>query len=193
MSKVKTEATPFTNELGQVIKPGDSVLVVTSSTHTVHVGYGRYIGQRIKKNRWNNDKDDITVSVETDENRIKKLHKVTKQEWNWQTEPSIMGIPYPKARESKVSYPNRPYNRYGVTESDLKEYNRQVEAYQAERNAISDQYQIDRDQYYALKAEKEKDFENVDFPYVVRRGLQRNRIYLTNTSMADFANKKTFS
>ncbi len=44
----KREAIPFTNDFGQVINPGDDVVVVTTCTGSTNTQKGKYVGMRGK-------------------------------------------------------------------------------------------------------------------------------------------------
>ena len=44
----KREVIPFTNDFGQVINPGDEVVVVTTCTGNTNTQKGRYVGMRGK-------------------------------------------------------------------------------------------------------------------------------------------------
>lgn len=43
------EAVPFTNDFGQVINPGDDVVVVTTCTGNTNTQKGKYVGMRGKR------------------------------------------------------------------------------------------------------------------------------------------------
>lgn len=45
---IKREAIPFTNDFGQVINPGDDVVVVTTRTGNTNTQKGKYVGMRGK-------------------------------------------------------------------------------------------------------------------------------------------------
>lgn len=66
------EAIPYTNEIGQVIQPGDSVAVVTGS-RSAHISTGRYVGHRKQHNR---------VIVETDHHHDVWVHKESGEEFD---------------------------------------------------------------------------------------------------------------
>jgi hypothetical protein len=44
----KREIVPFTNDFGQVINPGDEVVVVTTCTGSTNTAKGKYVGMRGK-------------------------------------------------------------------------------------------------------------------------------------------------
>ena len=44
----KREVSPFTNDFGQVINPGDEVVVVTTCTGNTNTQKGKYVGMRGK-------------------------------------------------------------------------------------------------------------------------------------------------
>lgn len=46
---IAREAVPFTNDFGQVINPGDEVVVVTTCTGNTNTSKGIYVGMRNKR------------------------------------------------------------------------------------------------------------------------------------------------
>lgn len=66
------EEVPFTNEIGQVVQPGDKIAVVTGSRNA-HISVGRYVGHRKDHNR---------VIVETDHHKEVSIHKETGEEFD---------------------------------------------------------------------------------------------------------------
>lgn len=91
------EAIPFTNEINQVIQPGDKVAVVTGS-RSAHISVGRYVGHRKQHNR---------VIVETDHYRTKWVHKETGEEFD-----SDKHVAEPRPTSPPWGYDTDYYKRY---------------------------------------------------------------------------------
>jgi hypothetical protein len=148
------EVVPFTNSIGEVINPGDEVIIVTCSTGRVGSYVGKYLGLRTHK-RYNNSQY-VNVSVEKMTKSQRLVHNETGEEYDYKAERAVMKPP---------EYPveNTAY-RWGPERSE--EWNRKYAEYQKAVN-----------EYSAAIRERRKDYSYKPF-FVPRRGsLRKNVIF----------------
>jgi len=183
------EAIPFTNELKQVINPGDSIIAVTHCTQHIDVNLGRYIGLRRHTNRWSNKDEYLTVVVEYDLVDEYDAHNVTGERWNWRYEPpGLVRVRYPY----HPGYPPAPRSTIFTSQ---EERNRLMAEYSAKKAEIDAKYQAAKDDYTAkqkawdaaVEEYKKANYTTVRKPYVKAKTLQRNRIYPINMQLKDLA------
>lgn len=146
----------FQNEIGQVIKPGDEVVIITSKSysHGVRVNTGTYLG---KKNNG--------VSCRVQQSHTKWRHKETGEDVGYYWGPDAVKrygeLPYPRANWTGL--------RYGTPEYDAERdrVNKEVAKY-------NEQYQNRLALYAPFKV-----------PYFRHTTLQLNRIFKIDTPAAD--------
>lgn len=165
------DLTDFVNEIGQTVKVGDEVVIVTHCTGIVGIGKGRYAGRR-------GEGDNVRVLCEVDEVHRKLVHKVTGEEYDYSTNGGHPEIKYPRYDNTNLRYPG-----WSATAEEREAYNK---AY-AERHAKWDaEYKV----YSAQIEETKKDYEFRDFPYVRITNLYLNRIFPIATALTNLIGQK---
>lgn len=162
-NKLELKLVEHKNRLGQVIKPGDEVVIVTTGySHSVSINKGEYLG---KKNEG--------CSCRVQETRTHYRFKETGEEMTaWYTDAEKRGL-LPK-RPEYPKYPQRPAG-WNYQTPEYKEYQATVSAIQAE---YSKAYTVYYEAYNKVKADH---YENVRVPHWRYTTLQLNRIFKLDT------------
>lgn len=166
------DLTDFVNEIGQTVKVGDDVVIVTHCTGSVGIGKGRYAGRR-------GDDDNVRVLCEVDESHRKLVHKDTGAEYDYSTNgghPEITRPVYP-SRNIFSSSPRDYWSRL-TPEQEV--------AYQAAYKKYQEDYKV----YQELVEETKKDYEFRDFPYVRITNLYLNRIFPIATALTNLIGQR---
>ena len=166
--RVPIELIPFTNEIGQVINPGDEVIIITSG-YGLHISTGKYVGARRRPGLFTGG-EEIAAQVE----RIQTLkilrHKDTNEVWDGSTVPGL-------------SRPRMPYEyNYSTNKRNFFDRTSLTPDERARYEADMDKYETDMANLNAaLRAMRAQHVEVVEqVPY--RTVLQRNRIFALNTA-----------
>lgn len=164
----------FINEFGDVIQPGEDVLIVTMCTKTTHVSKGRYLGSRGESNN-------INVVVEVDKSR-RIRRSLDGEEYNWHYDWSKIELGVERVEyKDHPPYHRNPYS-YGTKE--FKTFNE-------EQSQISNAFNIRRQKYSdAQIAWLNIHYPWVNEPYTRRTTLWMNRVYPINKGLDAFVGKK---
>lgn len=130
-SKPVLKVVDFTNSIGQVIKPGDEVVIVTSGyNHDVHINSGIYLGRKGSKDG---------VSCRVTEHYTHYRHKETGVEYKhtWYNDPRVKAMVYPKMDYS------HPYKS--------PEYDEAYKVYREEYEKVTSQIQEIGKEYEPFK------------------------------------------
>lgn len=121
--KPELKVVDFENDIGQTVRPGDEVIIVTTGySHSVNTRKGVYLGRKGEQKG---------CSCRVVEYKMRYRHKTTGEELD-----SIHSL--------MPRYPSRKYGvRYGTPEYEEanREWNALYEKYQEECKAIRDQYE----------------------------------------------------
>lgn len=168
-AKPVLNAVDYKNSIGQTIKPGDDVIIVTTCTSRVNIKPGIYLGKK-------NDGVSCRVLEHHTHYRFKETGEDVK--WNWYGHAKERGLlpEYPKY----VPYAGTPAPRYGDPE-----YQQKYAAYKEEYDAWSKQRQADNAEYSRKNQEAFAQYESFKVPYNRHTTLQLNRIYKMDTSVFD--------
>ncbi len=173
MSKANpVEAVPFTNDMGHVIQPGDGVLVITGSSHTIGVSKGVYLGSRESRH----NKNHRTVQVEIAKKVTEMRHKTTGMKMEW----SVPGL-WPPRKPSDYEFRSR-----SRSPSIYSYWEPLTPAEQAAFDAALAKYQVDRAAYDAKWNAYQAEHHLVTLTKYHKKNLQCNRIYPLNISMDEF-------
>lgn len=162
----------FTNRKGNVINPGDAIIIVSSHYQSVSVETGRYLGKRLAGTYYG--KPSYNVVVEVDLVRTKTVRKDDESvEWTYYYD-KIPGLVLPPELP-RPEYPriSGSWNRTPADQAKLDEYQKQmviVEKRQQERYALA-------------AAHKEQFYKEIQIPYVRISTLQLNRIFPINLGL----------
>jgi hypothetical protein len=163
-TKVQLKVVEHKNNLGQTIKPGDEVVIVTTGySHRVSISKGEYLG---KKNNG--------CSCRVVEHRTKYRFKETGEELGWWYDHATK-------RGVMPTSPKHPGFRRGGYRYGTPEYAAEV----AENQKTANAYQAAYAEYNRQVAEVGKDYEAFKVPYNRYTTLQLNRIYKLDTSVFD--------
>lgn len=150
-------AVSYTNSIGQVINPGDEVVIFTQGyNHSVNTKKGVYLGLKGKG-----------CSCRVTEKHTKYRHKETGEEVGF-----YYNDDYKARYNDSNEWPRPPSGfRYGTPE-----YQQAYEVYRKEYDA----WQVKQQKIQEL-------YEQFEVPYFRHTTLQLNRIYKIDTSLADSA------
>lgn len=155
------EAIAFTNDLGHLIVPGDTVVAVVKGGCSIGTYQGRYLGLRHQKG-WNNQ-EWVTTVIETDHKREIRVHNETGEEWSYDTYvPGLVKPERPDRFNWGLTSWQRAENRAANDAwfPSFLDYQKAFAAYELAINNYLD-----------------ANYHQVTIPYTVRRTLQLNRIY----------------
>ncbi len=164
------EALPYTNDLDDVIQPGEPVIVVTKSTGTVGIYKGTYLGSRLPRPGNINPEDYRTVQVEVELVVEELRHKVTNELFDRKNIP-VEWPNYPREHEfAKTYHPVRNYwPMVKLTPEERTEYDAAMKKYVEGRRVYDAAFQAYQDQHHYVKRIEK-----------VKKNLQRNRIFPIN-------------
>lgn len=183
-SRVKPyEIVPFTNDIDQVIQPGEAIVAITKSAGSVGTYVGKYLGLRKYKPRWA-DEETVNVVIETVHEIENWLHNETNEEWSYKT--SIPGIELPKPPSYNLeNYGYKGPSRYWHTSKTVEEQKQLNEAYEKQHAAHRKYAELLKFYYEEREKYKVMHYHKVITTFTKKRTLYLNMIYAIQTRLAD--------
>ncbi len=163
------EALPYTNDLDDVIQPGDPVIVVTKSTGTVAIYKGTYLGSRLPRPGNINPEDYRTVQVEVELVVEELRHKVTNELFDRNKVPAKRPDYPHEVNFARTYVPESYRHMVKLTPEERAEYDAAMKEYVKGRRVYDAAFQAYQDQHHYVKRIEK-----------VKKNLQRNRIFPIN-------------
>jgi hypothetical protein len=167
-TKLELKPVEHQNSLGQTIKPGDNVIVVTTGyNHQVNIKPGVYLGKK-------NDGCSCRVTEHHTHYRFKETGESVGSRWDDHAKKRGVFPDYPKYERYPIDSP-----KYGPDYTEkYKEWRIGFDAHSKEQQKITNEYNGKWNEVF-------EQYEPFKVSYFRHTTLQLNRIYKMDTSVFD--------